>query len=216
MRFDADYRERVILDDGAELTLRLLRADDREQLRTGFLRLSSESRYRRFLTVKNQLSAAELDYLTAVDDRDHFAVGALHEIAGGEEGVALARCVRFPAEPTVAEMAIAVIDDWQKRGLGTMLFVRALAAARERGIKRIRSEVLAGNAAIRALVDDLHLEVDTRVDGEVIAAEFAIPDDPSGAARRDHFGYRLLTMAAEGVVELRRIIPAWLGGDEDE
>ncbi len=216
MRFDVDYRERIVLDDGAELELRLLRAGDREQLRRGFARLSAESRYRRFLTVKNRLSDAELDYLTTVDDRDHFAVAAMCDFGNGEEGVALARCVRLPDEPTVAEMAIAVIDDWQRRGLGTLLFGRALAAARERGIKRIRSEVLAGNAAIRAIVDDLHLEVDTRREGEVIAAEFDIPLDPSGAVRRDHFGYRLLTMAAEGVVELRRIIPAWLGGEADE
>lgn len=56
MFFDADYAERVTLRDGTEVVVRPIRADDKELLRRGFLRLSPESRYRRFFAAKHDLS----------------------------------------------------------------------------------------------------------------------------------------------------------------
>jgi hypothetical protein len=42
-----------------------------------FVRLSEESRYRRFFTTKGEPSEADLDYLVDVDHRDHYAIGAI-------------------------------------------------------------------------------------------------------------------------------------------
>lgn len=85
--------------------------------------MSPESRYRRFLAARDRLSEAELDYLTRVDHHDHEALVAL--VLETQEGVGLARFVRLPEDPEDAEVAIAVADAWQRRGVGT-----ARAAAR--------------------------------------------------------------------------------------
>ena len=48
-------------------------------------------------------------------------------------------------EPGVAEIALTVGDDWQRRGLGSLLSARLLELARREGLHEIRASVLAEN-----------------------------------------------------------------------
>ena len=176
IRFDEQYREAAVLRDGSRVTLRLVRPDDRALLKRGFERLSPESRYRRFLVTKGELSDAELTYLTEVDGRDHFAMGAVVEDPlGREEGVGIGRFIRSATEPTVAEAAVAVVDDWQGKGLGTLLLLRLVSAARERGIERFAGQVLASNDAIRAVLAQFPT-VSSHADGDELAVRVDLPE----------------------------------------
>ena len=152
-RFTPAYRERVRLRDGTEVLLRLVIPADRLLLRRGMDRFSPESRYHRFLGTKHDLTPDELDYLTQVDGVDHFALGAVAtDAAGSAQGVGVARFVRFGDETDSAEPTVAVVDAYQGRGLGTILFARLMAAARERGIRRFHGRMLAHNKVMRALL----------------------------------------------------------------
>ncbi len=153
MRFDALYRERATLRDGREVLIRLLQPRDKPKLARGFYRLSDEGRYRRFLSPKTKLSAVELDYLTDVDQQTHFAIAAvgLGEDESEGEGFGIARFVAT-AKPGAAEAAIAVADEAQGVGLGTLLFTRLIEAAAERGITHLTGEVLASNQAMLSIV----------------------------------------------------------------
>jgi GNAT superfamily N-acetyltransferase len=71
-------------------------------------------------------------YLTEIDHHDHEAMIPLDEASG--EGIGVARYVRDPNQPDVAEFAVTVIDDWQQRGVGTLLLEVIRAARRESGI----------------------------------------------------------------------------------
>ena len=86
-----------------------------------------ESRYRRFLGAKGDLSARDLAYFTEVDHVDHEAIGARDAETGA--GVGVARYVRRARQPAVAEAAVTVVDAWQGRGLGGEL-LRRLTAGR--------------------------------------------------------------------------------------
>jgi len=153
LRFTPDYRERVCLRDDTEVLLRLVIPADKLLLKRGMDRFSPESRYQRFLGTKHDLTADELDYLTELDGVDHFALGALAtDPAGNEQGVGVARFVRFGDETDSAEPTVAIVDAWQGRGLGTVLFARLMAAARERGIRRFHGRMLAHNKVMRALL----------------------------------------------------------------
>jgi GNAT superfamily N-acetyltransferase len=152
-RFTPDYRERVRLTDGAEVLLRLVIPADKLLLKQGMDRFSAESRFHRFLGAKHDLSDDELGYLTELDGVDHFALGAVATDAEGQErGVGVARFVRFGDEADSAEPTVAVVDDFQGRGLGTVLFARLTEAARERGIRRFHGRMLAHNKVMRALL----------------------------------------------------------------
>ncbi len=153
LRYTSEYREKVRLRDGTEALLRLVIPADKSLLKRGMDNFSPESRFHRFLFAKHELSAVELEYLTEFDGIDHFALGALViDAEGREQGVGVARFVRFGDEADVAEPTVAVVDEFQGRGLGSLLFSRLMEAARERGIRRFHGRMLAHNKAMRALL----------------------------------------------------------------
>jgi GNAT superfamily N-acetyltransferase len=204
MHFDADYREQVTLRDGRVVVLRLVRPEDKELLRSGFERWSPESRYRRFFSVKTELSDDELRYLTELDGVRHFALGAV--TAAGDDGLGIARYICLADEPGVAEAAIAVADHAQGVGLGSLLFQRLVAAAAERGVERFRCEMLAANASMAELVRSLAPTVSIEIASGVMRMEFTLPNvgptHPHDAPPRDNGLYRLLALAAKGAIEL--------------
>jgi GNAT superfamily N-acetyltransferase len=200
--FDADYREVATLRDGTTCELRLVMPDDRALLRAGFMRLSEESRYARFLGPKTSLSEDELTYLTDVDQMNHFALGATRDGAG----LGIARFIRLPDEPTIAEAAVAVADEAHGRGLGKLLFLRLCAAAAERKVERFRCEVLGSNNKMKELVAAITPDRTVHAGGGIMSIELAIPGvEPSAPPASDPgpLGpmYSLFRAAAENAVE---------------
>ena len=138
----------VTLRDGSRALIRPIRADDKQALVDGLSRLSSESRYRRFLRPVTSLNERELKYLTEIDYTNHFAWVAMAIDEPGEPGLGVARYIRDPLDPEVAEAAVAVVDDHQGKGIGSMLLRMLVAAARENGIRTFRGWVLGDNVDI--------------------------------------------------------------------
>jgi RimJ/RimL family protein N-acetyltransferase len=138
----------VVLRDGSAVLIRQVNSTDVALLADGFARLSAASRQMRFLAVKKELSAAELRYLTDVDHHDHEALAALDR-AGGQ-GVGIARYIRDADDPQAAEIAVTIVDDWQRRGLGTELLARLSDRARQEGIRRFTVLADTQNVAVAA------------------------------------------------------------------
>jgi GNAT superfamily N-acetyltransferase len=135
--------EHVVFDDGLELLLRPVRADDKRRIAQAFERLSPRTRYRRFFAPMVRLGEQDLRYLTEVDHHDHEAIAAVNP----ENGmiVAVARYVRSD-DPTEAEVAVVVGDPWQGRGVATALLQRLVGRAREEGIDHFVALVMSDNA----------------------------------------------------------------------
>ena len=206
--FTLDYLEHAVLRDGTPIRLRLVRPDDKDQLRAGFDRLSPASRYARFLAPKSSLSDDELRYLCELDHESHLAIGAVRDDAApGEQplGMGIARFIRLPEPANTAEAAIAVADEAQHRGLGQLLFLRLIAAAAERGIERFRCEVLGSNAGMAALLAQISPDRTIEVGGGVMSIEIALPNvtptAPPAAAPLESPMYRLFRAAAQNAVE---------------
>jgi len=142
----------LTLRDGTRIRVRPIVPDDKVALQAGMERLSPQSRYRRFMTPLKQLTPTMLRQLTEIDYVDHFAFIALDMDEPGEPGVAVARYIRVPDEPGVAEAAIAVVDDHQRKGLGTLLLRLLEAKAVEHGIRFFRAWVLTENQPMREAV----------------------------------------------------------------
>jgi GNAT superfamily N-acetyltransferase len=141
------------LPDGTRVRLRPVIPDDKQAFRDGFERLSPTSRYQRFLSPIDELSEEMLRYLTEIDYVDHFAWLAWLPDERGEPGAGVARYVRLRDEPDVGEAAVTVVDEWQGRGLGTLLLDALGAAAMENGIRTIRGYVLAENRKMREVLE---------------------------------------------------------------
>lgn len=204
MSADASFREEHLLADGTRVTLRFIRPDDAAELKRAFARLSHESRYRRFLTAAADLTDEKVRYLTEVDGVDHVAIVATtesHDLKS-EIGLGVARFIRLKDEPSVAEAAVTVADEAQRRGIGKLLLIALATIARARGIRTIRGEVLASNAPMRRLLGELGAEVRSD-DGATLVFDVPLAEGPEGAeSRDDHPLRRLLRAAAESIVSL--------------
>jgi RimJ/RimL family protein N-acetyltransferase len=145
--------ELVILRDGSEIVIRQIEPDDERALQRGFEALSPESRYRRFLSPMNRLKPTQLRYLTQVDHRDHEALVAAsvsdHDLVG------VARYKRLQSEPSTAEVAVAVVDDWQGRAVASELLTRLTARAHTEAITHFRATCLAENREVLDLLEGL-------------------------------------------------------------
>lgn len=178
--------ERQVIAKGTPVALRRVQPRDSELLLRGFERLSPESRYRRFFGHKSALSPEEVRYLTDCDGPDHFAIAAVIERPdGSEEGAGVARFIRLPQDPRAAEGSITVIDAFQRRGLGSLLARRLLAAAAEQGVDRLEFLVLSENEPMLVLLRKLGAKVqaDARLGGSgVNLAVSTAPWATSGAS----------------------------------
>jgi GNAT superfamily N-acetyltransferase len=168
----------VVLRDGSQVRVRQGHRSDRDLLLRGFERLSPESRYRRFLAPTPELTEGMVRYLTEIDHHDHEAMIALDERTG--EGIGVARYVRDVDRADVAEVAVTVIDDWQGRGLGTLLLKVISARAREEGITTFTALMLAANEEVLDLLK--RLDPVRIVDREFGRVEIQVPIPAVGLA----------------------------------
>jgi protein lysine acetyltransferase len=141
----------VMLQDGARLHIRPILPSDRGKLADTQPGFSRESHYKRFFSAP-PLSDKVVQYLVDVDYGDHFAWVALAAGDPGEPGVASARYIRERAAHDTAEVAFSVIDDYQGRGLGSLLLGALGVAAAENDIRHFRARVLAENEPMRAIL----------------------------------------------------------------
>ena len=140
------------LRDGTRMILRPVLPQDDDLLRDFVAALSPQSRRLRFHAPINGLCDAALARLTQLDYRHHLAFVVTIARDDEETVVAEARYVIDDEDPETAEFAIAVADAWHGRGIGARLMCSLAAAARGAGLRWLRGEVLAGNAAMLALM----------------------------------------------------------------
>ena len=141
------------LRDGTPALIWPLDPGDREAVREGFEQLSVDSRYHRFLATVPHLSDAQLDHLVdEVDGVDHVAL-ALVVIDDDHLGVpvGVARMIRYQQQPTAADVAVTVLDEWHGRGVATAL-LDELMRQRPAGITELVTTITADNEASLAML----------------------------------------------------------------
>jgi GNAT superfamily N-acetyltransferase len=139
----------LLTRDGVVLAVRPIEPGDKAELEEHVRHLGDQSRYQRFLRPLRQLTERDLAYFTEVDHRDH--EGLIAETAAGEP-IGVARYIRLPGRPGVAEMAMAVTDEWQGRGVGTALLEVLADRARDVGIRSFLGICLIDNVDMQQLL----------------------------------------------------------------
>ncbi len=191
----------VTLKDGSRVLLRPALSTDRALLAREFDRLSPESRYRRFFSPLKVMTPRFLDYLTSMDYVDHFAWAALAAVPGpdGElQGLGVSRYIRL-SDPTAAEMAVTVVDDWQGKGLGRILLDALVLEALEKSITRFEGDVLTENGPMQELLR--RTGATFRAEGSGVL-RFSIDLPPREEALRGSPFGELLRAVAKGEVAL--------------
>lgn len=172
----------VHLRDGTEAVVVPLLPANREALEQEYEHLSAKTRFGRFLAVVPELSDKMLDHLVdEVDGIDHVALVLLILTEDGTElPLGLARIIRYPNDPTAADMAVTVVDDWQGRGVATAL-LEVLMRQRPKGVERIVTVINADNAASLAMLRRLG---DVQVSQPEAGTEDVVVELPGAADSR--------------------------------
>ena len=147
----APHGDPVRLPDGRRILVRPVEPGDLPLLREGFGRLGAVSRFRRFLGPHDHLSDDEMRFLTSVDHTRHEAVVAVDPATG--EGVGTARYLRDEADPSIADVAVVVLDGWQGHGVGDALMDRLATTALAAGVTRFSGRMIVGNHAAERLLE---------------------------------------------------------------
>jgi acetyl coenzyme A synthetase (ADP forming)-like protein len=177
----------VILRDGSTLRLRPPVAEDADLLLEFFSGLSEHSLYQRF----HGFPAVGPTLVEPVLEPDWQERGSLLGSLDGRV-VALANWVRL-RDPRAAEVAFAVGDGYQRRGIGTRLLEQLAARAAEAGVEEFVAEVLHENAAMLGVFRDAGFAVTRAAEGGEVEVRFPIAAT-SGyreqVATRDHAAVR--------------------------
>ena len=153
----------VQLKTGQTIELRPARLSDEEALQDLFYRLSDESTYRRFMAYKNVHSHSEMQRL--VDSDYEHSMALLATLPEGPEEQILAMA-RYDVDPgtRLADIAFVVQDQWQGRGLGTLLMKRMGEIAKARGVAGFTADVLDSNKPMLMVFhkSGLHVRSETK------------------------------------------------------
>ena len=141
MTYPSEYELDVVLRDGGGARIAPIIPDHAADLVDFFERLGPQSRYYRFFSIKESLEPSEVEYFTTVDYSSRMALVAFADNAM----VAVARYDKLDEDPGTAEVAFAVADAYQGRGLGTLLLDLLTSYARQHAVVRFRAFVLPEN-----------------------------------------------------------------------
>jgi GNAT superfamily N-acetyltransferase len=142
----ANYSAVETLRNGRQVTIRALRAEDRDDFVVAAGRISARSLHRRFFAVRRKFSESEISFFVKVDFVNHVALVAVLSQEGRPTIVGGARYV--VVSPGNAEVAFAILDDHQGQGIGTALMHHLGVIARRAGLREMIAEVLPENAAM--------------------------------------------------------------------
>lgn len=160
---------RAVLTDGSVVTVRPLEVRDLAEVERLHSALSEVDRYFRFFGVPSEV-ALERFVRRLVDQGDAHALAL-----GAFDGHRLIGVGHFEVLiPEVAEVAFVVERARHARGVGTLLLEHLVSAARRRGLREFRAEVLAANSAMMRVFQDSGLQYDVSADGSSYQVTIAL------------------------------------------
>ena len=164
------------LRDGTRVQVRPILPDDEPLLHEAVAAMSERTVYFRFFSPLKRLPDAFAHRLAVVDYKDRFAVVATVDRPGGKQRIlGVARYDRA-AETDVAEVALAVVDEFQRRGLGGALLTILAGVARDNGIKTFSLIVLPENSEMLGLLRRMGWIHHAKLSGGVYDITFDIPE----------------------------------------
>jgi GNAT superfamily N-acetyltransferase len=155
------------LRNGLVVTIRHLRADDRERIAKAVRQLDRESIYTRLFSYRSELTEAGLDRIMRVVPGSEVAL--VVTTAAGDDEIVIGSgryVVSNPnAEERTAELAFVVEEDYQGLGIASRLLKHFGRIAREQGIVALDADVLTGNKSMLAVFTRSGLPMKKRIDG---------------------------------------------------
>jgi RimJ/RimL family protein N-acetyltransferase len=173
--YPSELEKNDTLRDGTEISFRPIKPTDESALSEMLYSLSPTSIRTRYMTQTMRFPHKDIQQLTNIDyQRDLAIVGTVPTVSA-EQIVAIAQYFLDP-KTQAAEVAFVVQDEWQQKGMGTLLLDYLTQIARQRGVRRFYAKVLPVNKAMLAVFYNSGYKVNTEFDGEVYSITYDLMD----------------------------------------
>ena len=202
---------RLILRDGTSASVRCSEADDRAALADFFHGLSAESRWHRFFAVTEPGWQVINRMADSEDPRQALTLLALRSVDGEVRIVAVASY--FALTDTAAEVAFAVADGFQGKGIATLLLERLAAHAASWGFLTFHASILGDNVAMREVCRDSGFEIRSTSGGGVVEVQLSLSPSADSVAAAERRRQRATALSIRPLLEPRSI--AVIGASRD-
>ena len=168
--YPSDLLDDVTCSDSGRLHIRPLRPGEDAPVRELDARLSRRTRYLRFFSPMPALPESVLRLLVSMDHRRGLSLVA--EVDAGDRPEVVGLGTFWAIDHGTAEIGLVICDEWQRRGVGTILADCVMQAAEDRGLARFVVHLLAENVGTRRLIKRLGDVVSTTMSGAVSEVTF--------------------------------------------
>ncbi len=149
-----NYKVDDKLKNGTAVTIRAIRADDKNRIVEAFKHLDPGSIYTRFFGFKGDLTAEDLKTATEVDFKKTVALVVTIPAGGGKETIiGGGRYIMYDPSNDFrrAEIAFLVEEDYHGQGIASKILRHLIHIAQEEGISQLEADVLPENQAMLAV-----------------------------------------------------------------
>jgi GNAT superfamily N-acetyltransferase len=171
----AKYSAVERLRDGREIEIRALRPADEDDMLAALDRTSAQSLYRRFFGAKRHFSESEKTFFLNVDFVKHVALVVVAK--AGSRSVIVGGGRYIVVRQGVAELAFAVVDEYQGQGIGAALMHHLALLARAAGIKELIAEVLPENLPMLKVFQNSGMDLQTKHRAGVVDVTLNVTND---------------------------------------
>jgi acyl-CoA hydrolase len=192
-RYPWEEARRQTLATGEEVLVRPVRLSDEQELQDLFYRLSNESTYKRFMAYRKAHPHEDMQNLVSSDYEHSMALVVCASEGADEQIIAMCRYDVDPAT-NLADIAFVVRDEWQHKGLGTLLMSRMCEIARSHGLAGFTADVLVTNKPMITVFQKSGLNVRMELEdvgAYRLSATFDGPSTRSRGPRTDWPGHEL-------------------------
>ncbi|MCY2952012.1 MAG: GNAT family N-acetyltransferase, partial [Planctomycetota bacterium] len=172
VRYPEELERHETLRDGSELLFRPVKPTDEGTLSEMLYSLSADSVRSRFFTHTKTFPHKDVQHLTNIDYEQNLALVAVVPGPGGEEQIVAIGQYFLDPKTHDAEVAFIVQDEWQLKGMGTILLSYLAEIAMKRGVKQFSAKVLPQNKPMLAVFQNSGFPVRTEFDGEAYGLVF--------------------------------------------
>ena len=162
---------------GLRILLRPVKISDESLIRDFYYSLSDKSRYRRFMSMRLQLSREELqNQFVVIDYTSEMAILAVKQYLGQEVLAGMAQyCIE--ENKLSAELSLVVRDDFQSKGIGSELLSYIVTVAKNKGLHYFTADILPDNTAVFLLLEKLGLKYERKWDSGLIHIIIHLKDE---------------------------------------
>ena len=159
---------------GEVVTIRAIRPDDGVRIVKAFQGLEPRSIYLRFFSPKKALSAEEVRRVTEPDPARQAALVAT--VPTGDQDEIIVALGEYVGSGASADIAFAVEDEYQGRGIASRLLQHLVRIAREKGISRFEADVLGENLSMLKVFRHSGLPITESKEGSIVHVTLTLGD----------------------------------------